>query len=669
MSTALATPRANRPGPVAHAARRNPRAEADYRRGLEFSRSERWEQAAAAFAQATRRNPQDAVFWLNLAHAHVKVGRLDEAADEARRAVALDPHSELAVSIATQCLAASNRHDEMIAMLQRLDLENVRAPNPHFSLGQAYAAMNRYPEAVDAYLAALARKPDFMPGHVYLGNVFERLKLHVEARECFQTALAVGGRRAELLSAMTYQSQNACRWDLFAQDLAQLQEALQGGQDQPAPFHLLTMPSSRAQQRAAAAAHWRDHCAGIVPLPRPAPRIPGAPLRIGYFTNDIFRHATAYLIAEMLERHDRVHHRIFLYSYGHDDGSPIRARIMNAAGDGFVDVARLSDRAVAERMRADNLDLLVDLKGYTLGSRIRVCAYHPARVQVNYLGYPGTLGTADYDYIIGDRIVTPLEHAPDFAEHIAQMPRCYQPNDRQRALGPAPSRADCGLPPSGFVFCSFNSCYKITREVFDRWCRLLLQVPGSVLWLYEANAQARANLEREAQTRGVDALRLIWAPHRTLEEHLARLQLADLVLDTLPVNAHTTASDALWAGVPMVTTPGDSFVARVATSVLEACELPELVAPDGAAYEKLALELATDAPRLQALRARLAGLRAHCALFDSATHTRALEALYARMMARWEAGLPPEALPALEGGDSLVAASASATGDAGDRRA
>lgn len=645
MPTALAHSAAPRTG-VARSRRRDARAEAEYRRGLEHLQAERWGPAAEAFGRAARRCPDDAVFWLNLAHVHVKTGELERGAEAARRAVALDPTSELAVSIASQCLAAANRPEEMVAMLEKIDLEHVRNPHPHFALGNAMSALNRFQEAVTAYLAALQRKPDFMPAHVYLGNVFERMKLHEEARECFQTALAVGGNRAELLSAMAHQALNACRWDLFDQDLAALQVELTSGSQQAAPFQLLTMPSTRAQQRAAGFAHWSDRCAGIVPMPVAGPRGGRSRIRIGYVTNDLFRHATAYLIADLLELHDRSRFDVHVYSYGHDDGSAIRKRIIAAAGGNFVEAGPMSDLALAERIRADDIDVLIDLKGYTLNSRLRVFAYHPARIQVNYLGFPGTLGAPCYEYVVGDEVVTPFEHAGDFSEKIAQLPRCYQPNDRKRAIGPRPSRAECGLPESGFVFCSFNSCYKITAGVFDRWCRLLGQVEGSVLWLYEANAQARRNLAAEAQRRGVDPQRLVWAPHVPLEEHLGRLQLADLALDTLPVNAHTTASDALWAGVPMITTPGDSFVSRVAASVLRAAELSELVAADGDGYESLALALARDPVRLRALRERLGATRGRCELFDSPGYTRDLESLLVRMLERWDRGEAPEPLAA-----------------------
>jgi predicted O-linked N-acetylglucosamine transferase (SPINDLY family) len=358
------------------------------------------------------------------------------------------------------------------------------------------------------------------------------------------------------------------------------------------------------------------------------------------------RHATAYLIAQLLELHDPLRFEVHAWSYGPEDGSPIRARIRDALGGRFHEVRQESDRGVAERIRAADIDVLVDLKGYTQGSRPGILALRPARVQVNFLGHPGTLGSPCHDYIIGDPIVTPLAHEGGYSEAIAQMPGCYQPNDRLRPVGPRPTRASCGLPGEGFVFCSFNSCYKITQEQFDAWCRLLGAVPGSVLWLYEANAQAARNLRAAAAARGVEPGRIVFAPHRDLADHLGRLQLADLVLDTFPVTAHTTASDALWAGVPLVTRAGETFVSRVAASVLAAAGVPELVAPDLAAYEALALALARDPARLQALRGHLAAARDHSELFDSVRHARRLEGLYERMLGAHLAGQPARAIAA-----------------------
>jgi len=630
----------------ARAAARHPKAEADYLQGLQHAKSGNWAQAVNCFARAVQRNPKDAVFLLNLADAYSKMGALDKAIDTAKRAAEFVEQPELAIAITAQCLALANRHEEIIAMVQALDLDRVQTSNPHFALGNAFFALNRYAEAITAFLGALQRDPKSMPAYVNLAGCFHQARMYVEAHECFQTAMLLGANQITMLSAMTYQALHACRWDLLATDLTQLRQAMAHGKGQPVPFHLLTIPSTRAEQQATGYAYWTERCATLQALPVPGKRIPGSRIRIGYVSGDVFRHASAYLMAELIENHDRSRFDVFLYSHGHDDGSAIRQRIIAAAGAGWVEANRMSDEQIAQRVRQDNIDILVDCKGYTFGNRVGIFALHPARVQVNYLGYPGTLGAPCYEYIIGDSIVTPLEHAADYSEKIAQMPHCYQPNDRKRPIGPRPTRASCGLPEQGFVFCSFTTCYKITAEVFDGWCRLLGQVPGSVLWLYQANDQARVNLLREAQQRGIAPERIVWAPHVDLAEHLGRLQLADLCLDTFPVTAHTTASDALWAGVPLVTAVGETFVSRVASSVLNAAGLGELVCRDIHASEKLALELARDPLRLRRLRDRLAKNRKHCALFDSLAYQRDIEELFVRMITAWDEGGAPRHLPA-----------------------
>jgi hypothetical protein len=322
----------------------------------------------------------------------------------------------------------------------------------------------------------------------------------------------------------------------------------------------------------------------------------------------------------------------------------MRRRIM-AAAEHFVDLREAGALATAERIRADGIDILVDLKGYTYGSRAEVLGYRAAPIQVNFLGFPGTLGTSLVDYIVTDPIVTPPEAASDYAEKFAYLPDCYQPNDRKRPIGPPVARVECGLPESGFVYCCFNNTYKITPAMFDLWCRLVAEVEGSVLWLLDANLQAKDRLCAEARARGVDPQRLIFAPRLPLAQHLARLANADLVLDTLPYNAHTTASDALWAGVPVVTCPGETFASRVAASLLKAADVPELVATSLDEYAGIAVRLAQDPSALAALKGKLLTRRGTCALFDSERYARNLEALYERMLEQWRSGQQADHLP------------------------
>jgi len=616
----------------------------DYQRGLALAGKGQWPAAAAAFERAVARNPKDPVYWVNLANARIKHGDLEAGAAAARRSAAIQPQTELTLAVAIECLNAANRHQETIALLQGHADKPYRDAHVYFQLGEALRSLNRYPEAIQAYLAALSRKPDHFHAHVQLGNSFNPMKMHEEARECFKTAIAIGGPQVELVSGMAYEDLHACRWDHLQQDLAELMRLIDRGVGQPVPFQLLAQPSTRPQQLAAARTYAQCAFGRIAALPANKTSRSDR-IRIGYLSSDLHEHATAYLISQIFEQHDRARFEISAYSYGIDDGSPARRRIERGV-DRFIEAREMSDRALAEQIHRDGIDVLLDLKGYTLGARNGVMAHRPCPVQVNYLGYPGTLGAPFYDYIIGDPVVTPLEHAPDYSEKIAQMPQCYQPNDRNRVIGPRPSRADCSLPERGLVFCSFNGPYKITAPIFDIWCRLLRRVEGSVLWLYRASEQARCNLSLEAERRGVAGGRLVWADPVPQSQHLARLQLADLVLDTLPVCAHTTASDALWAGVPLITCAGDTFVSRVAASVVKAAGMSELVAPNLAAYEAQAFELAREPARLASVRHRLGERREHCALFDTPAYTRELEALLVRMHERRLRGLPPDHLAA-----------------------
>jgi predicted O-linked N-acetylglucosamine transferase (SPINDLY family) len=354
-------------------------------------------------------------------------------------------------------------------------------------------------------------------------------------------------------------------------------------------------------------------------------------LRLGYVSSDFRDHATSYLLADILERHDRSSFLINAYSIGPDDHSAMRDRI-RAGVDRFVDMYGIPSDTIAERIHADGVDILLDLNGYVQNLRPETLALRPAPVQVNYLGYPGTTGAPYMDFIIVDRFVVPPDQAPHFSERLAYLPDCYQPNDRARRIAAdTPSRAACALPDTGFVFCAFNQAYKITPTLFDIWMRLLAATPASVLWLLETHPEASANLRATAARAGIDPQRLVFAPRLPLPDHLARHRLADLFLDTLPVNGHTTTSDALWAGLPVLTCAGNTFVSRVAGSLLHAVGLPDLVTFSLEDYEALARDLARDTARLAALRQRLATNRDIAPLFDSARYTRNLEALYHRM--------------------------------------
>jgi predicted O-linked N-acetylglucosamine transferase (SPINDLY family) len=367
--------------------------------------------------------------------------------------------------------------------------------------------------------------------------------------------------------------------------------------------------------------------------------------KIGYLSSDFRLHPLAFLVTELIELHDRSRFEIYAYSYAPDDETAERRRLEQAF-DHFTDIRSLSLPVAAQRINNDGIDILVDLTGFTQTSRSGIAALRPAPLQVNWLGFPGTMGGMDgaplFDYILGDAYVTPLEQADDYAEKLALLPGCYQPNDRKRPVGRQPSREDCVLPDDAFVFCCFNQTFKILPQMFDIWMRLLKAKPDSVLWLLECNRWAKANLCHEAELRGIDAGRLIFAPRVPIAEHLARHALADLFLDTLPYNAHTTASDALWMGLPLVTCSGNTFTGRVAGSLLTAMELPELITCSLAEYEKLAMRLADYPDELAAIRRKLRLSRDKSPLFDTPRMAEHLEQAYAAMWKRHAAGQSPQ---------------------------
>jgi predicted O-linked N-acetylglucosamine transferase (SPINDLY family) len=364
-------------------------------------------------------------------------------------------------------------------------------------------------------------------------------------------------------------------------------------------------------------------------------------IKVAYVSSDFREHATSYLIAELIEHHDRERFELFGISFGPADNSPMSRR-MASAFDVFLDVRDYSEEATAELMRRREIDIAIDLVGFTKICRRGIFASRAAPVQVNYLGWPATSGARYMDYILADSIVIPDDLRRHYTEAVVQLPECYQPNDGQRPVPvDIPSRAECGLPDEGIIFCCFNNTYKIGPRTFDIWARILDQVPGSVLWLIEDLPQTSENLKREAEARGVSKDRLVFAPRLPLAQHLTRHRLADIFLDTMPYNAHTAASDALWSEVPVVTCIGNTFAARVGSSLVAAVGLPELTTTTLADYEKLALDLARDRGRLFSLKARLSAARTSAPLFNSRRLARHVERAYETMWDRWQRQLPP----------------------------
>ncbi|QDO96997.1 tetratricopeptide repeat protein [Ferrovibrio terrae] len=601
-------------------------------------------EAIACYEQALQLQPDYLHSHYHLAMTYRLTGRLAEAVAIQEKALAINPRFPQVLMQLGLCLSELGRIAEAIVRYRE-----ALAIAPQFyeawsNLGNALQRTRDLAGAETAYREALRLKPDFPNALGNLGTLLAESNRRREAIALFERVAALNPDHDGIWGKLSFEKRNLCDWrDYDSLVDGRVREQVRAGSRKTTAFSLLTLSSTPQEQLLVARAYAEATGASAIALPQRAPQ-QRARLRIGYLSADFHPHATAYLIAELMERHDRNRFEIVAYSIGPDSDTAMRRRLV-AAFDSFVDLRPLSHDAAAQRIHADDLDILVDLKGYTQNARSEILARRPAPIQVNYLGYPGTMGASFIDYVIADAfIIPPAQHA-FYDEKVVTLPHCYQPNDTRRPISDQrPTRAACGLPENGFVFASFNNSYKITPLIFDIWMRLLDQVPGSVLWQLEAEPDAVENLRRETQARGVDPARLVFAPPLELADHLARQSLADLFLDTLPVNAHTTASDALWAGLPVLTCAGDTFISRVAGSVLTTIGLPELITTSLQDYEALALALARDPARLAALRQRLAANRQTSPLFDIARFTRNLEGAYLQMQERRLAGQPPAAL-------------------------
>lgn len=620
--------------------------------GRAHAQREHWVEAAQAYEQAYAAHADDS-YGLHAAHALICAGRADLAVDRAQALRRRRPALVLAYTLESHALLDRGCHAEAVACLASVPPEAPR-DNEHFiSLGVALQRGKHHAQAVMAFLQALALHPNDAMTHYRLGMAFKDQGLKAEAAECVRTALLLGLDTSELAARaqLAYLEREACRWPQAEQALAELRRAVQaapaGTPIETGPFVHAVLVDDPLEQRKVAQ-HYALHVASrVVPLSRRLPKAHPGRLRIAYLSADFHQHATSQLMVQMLECHDRSRYEVTLVSTGPDDGSALRRRVV-AACERFEDLRGQSAAAVARRIRALEIDILVDAKGATLGTLLPVVAHRAAPLQVSWLAFPGTSGAPFVDYLIGDAVVTPLDHAAHFSEKIAQLPHAYQPNDALRAVPTAGDRAEWGLPEGVPLLCAFHQPYKISAEVFDAWCRVLHAVPGALLWLMEWNASVRASLEAAARERGIAVERLRFAPLIAPEQHLRRLACADLYLDAWPCNAHTTAAEALWTGVPVLTCIGATFAQRVAASLLLQVDLGEGVCADIGRYVETAVALATDPARRRALHERLVAQRPITPLFDGARFARDIENLYDRMWARAIAGLPPDHLPASE---------------------
>lgn len=592
-------------------------------------------------------------------------GRLEEAEQRIRQALELQKDASFYLNLAL-VLQQSKKTDDAIEAFEnclKLNPSNIQACN---NLGNIYTKRAQSDKGEQLYRKAIEADPDYALAYQNLGIHLRDSRRSAEAEPLLRTALELDpklnearytlaniyedngyfSQASQLLEAVNYIEglftvwRKQVNWAHLDDIDAQLRQKIAAGDlRQMKPWPLLNLPGLTAHQHrdighAFATKRWSFELE-TPPLIDPALCPPAERLKIGYLSSDFYDHATMHLLAGVLEQHDRQALDITLYSHSPKTEGEFFHRLM-ATGLRLCSVHELSDQQAAETIANDGIHLLIDLKGYTTNARMGITARRPAPVIVSWLGYPGTLGHPRLaDFIIGDAVVTPPQHKNHFSEILALMPDSYQPNDALRHLPAAPERSAVGLPEEGVVFCSFNQLLKLNPSQFDLWCRLLHAVPGSVLWLLDPKSEeAKNNLCQEAVRRGIEEHRILFAPFVSQSEHMARLQLADIALDTFPCNSHTTASDALWAGVPLITRQGELFASRVAASLLTTHGFPELIVDDDEAFFALALTLAQQPDQRQNLRNRLQQARTTSPLFDTTRFTHHLERLYRAIWTR-----------------------------------
>ena len=608
-------------------------------RGTVLVRMGRDTEALADFTRAAEFDPRNFEIQNNRALALKALRRFEAAAEAFDVALALKPGDADARNNRGICLRETGRPAAALADFERA--LKLAPGNPGVLLNRANTlwTLGREDEALACYDAILAAHPNLAEAHMGRGGLLAARKQLAAAIASLEAAVRLSPDLPYLRGNLLHQKMVAGDWRGFDEARAALDLAIRAGRQVAEPYTYQALTDSPADLQACCRLFTENRFPARAPLFSARSRKPGK-IRVGYVAGEFHNHATTILSIGLYEHHDRERFEIFAFDNAKSDGSALRTRF-EAAVPAIVPIAGLSDQDAAQRIRAADIDILVNLNGHVGMLRTGIFAQRPAPLQVSYLGFPGTMGAPYMDYILADGVLIGADDAGYYDEKIAWLPDSYQINDDKRSLPQPTIRAAHALPDNAFVFCQFNAPYKTTPEMFAVWMRLLAGVENSVLWLMAGNDLFPGNLRRAAAAQGIDPARLIFAGKVPNQEHLARLPLADLFLDSAPCSAHTTASDALWTGLPLLTCRGHSFASRVAASLLLAAGLPELVTDTLADYENLALALARDPARLRALRDRLAANRRTCALFDTAATTRQIESAYVSMLERWIEGAPP----------------------------
>lgn len=606
--------------------------------GLLHAQRGNFEDAEPLLKKAVRVDSGNPHVLFNYANALRALDKTDDALAWFAKVIALSPNfADAHLNRGAILLARKELHGAIAELDRAIAISPSSAA--FANRGSAFQKLGQLDEALESYQRAVALAPTNPQNHFVLSEVLAQMDRHDEAIGALEQTVVLNKAFPFALSKLVDSRRKRADWRSFEREQAGLDEAVKSGVAVD-PFIFLHASSSPALQLTCA----KTFVAKVAPEQGTAiPRTPSpvSRLRIGYMSADFRNHAIGHLMVGAIEEHDRERFAVSAISYGPDDRSTMRSRL-EAAFERFEDVSHLADEDVVKLIRQLEVEVLVDLGGFTAGARPKILAHRPAPIQVNYLGFPGTMGASYVDYIMADRIVIPEGEQKHYAEKVIYLPHSYQATDARRPLLPnVPTRSEVGLPDEAFVYCAFNRTIKITPALFDVWMRLLAKTAGSVLWLLEGDPIARENLRREAVARGIAAERIVFAPHVSADAHLARHRLADLYLDTLPYNAHTATSDALWAGLPVVTCLGTAFAGSVAASILNAIGLPELVTRSLDDYESLALRIAHDSELRTALKSKLATHRTTWPLFDTVGMTRHIEKAFNEMWRRHCAGEAP----------------------------
>jgi predicted O-linked N-acetylglucosamine transferase (SPINDLY family) len=610
--------------------------------GLLFELNQEWQNSLVSFNQAIKIKPDYAEAYYNRGNALQELKHLEKALLSYAQAISIKPDYAEAYNNRGNTLQELKRLEEALVSYGKAISIKPDYAEAYYNRGNSLQELKRLEEALASYGKAISIKPDYIDAHYNLGTVFRELKRFDEAVACYDKVLHIKPDYKFAIGLLQHVKMLTCNCGNFDNQKDLILQKIDSNEIVIPPFVLVGLADTPTTHRSCSEIYIKENfpqnsTLGVIPK-----YIKKNKIRLGYYSADFRTHAVAILIAELIEVHNKEQFELIAFSFGPDVKDEMQTRLSKSF-DQFIDVGNKSDQAVAELSRQLGIDIAIDLGGLTGDCRTGIFSFRAAPIQVNYLGYPGTMGANYIDYIIADHTLIPATSHKFYSEKVIYLPNTYQVNDRKKVISDKEfNRTELGLPEDGFIFCCFNNNYKILPTTFDGWIRILKAVDSSVLWILQDNDWVENNLREEVQKRGVKESRLIFGKRMPLSEHLARHRQADLFLDTFPYNAHTTASDALWAGLPVLTMMGESFASRVAASLLKAIDLPELITSSQDQYETLAIELASNPNKLKAIRDKLERNRLTTPLFDTPSFTKHIEIAYTRMYERYHADLPPD---------------------------